>query len=477
MSLSPRALSLALTYVGNHWIPINNLLVSRLRSQIEKGFFAHDVELLVKEMSSDLGLFSRALSVAHDNGGLPNIEDPIRALEALGIPKLSQILTMIDESSKSHTIEDGSVTQKARIKEALMSSAAAETLAGSYSADSKLAQASALLRQLGLALVAWNYPDLYEECVASLKTSPQVSLEETIRGKLGFHPYSLALRLAEKWGFSQNATLTLIDPESVAEERDIVIGVGRTLATICKVSETLARASAPEVYPFADLELEKAKEIVEKQLGKKGLKLIQERFSELCTEYVKVLPDLFRPAALGDAAFAEPIIHGDCYSEKNPFIPHCTSVLRDRIVRLYDKLGDSKDLPGVLKTVVKDLVPTARFTGCAVYTIEPLSFSLEQQLSTISADRKLPKLVPCSIEHTEASPIPLAWAALEPIVALAKSQAGESYMSLAWCLGHSNRVGVIYVELPVKVFEGSPQKNLIHFKAICQALNDSLGLS
>src|SRR5262249_37415849 len=145
--------------------------------------------------------------------------------------------------------------QALRFRESLLSASAAEILASKNAIDPEDGFSCGLLRQLGLTLIAWNYPRVYNRAMECI--TPNEGLDFQLQKVLGFSPSLLGLTFAQRWNLSDEILVALGDRKkrfsvSASERSDSgAQHVGEMLSKICEVSEALARANDPEHYPTA----------------------------------------------------------------------------------------------------------------------------------------------------------------------------------------------------------------------------------
>ena len=469
-----RLLERAVTYVSDHWIPISPITKSIILKNIDDDIYQDDVELLLLDLSKDLGLFTRCISQLKQLVDEDEV-DPMRALRSLDIANLIHVVRPFLEESETHSFENSSPLQNGRIQEAMISKSAAQTLAPAFGLSEDLAVASASLRQLGFALIAWNYPSVYAEAISKLTREPSASLEHLIAKKLGFTPSLLASRLAYEWGLPVDLCKALYKPDSsLHEDAQIISGVTNSLLTLCRIGEALARANQPDVYPTARDDWEVANQEIQDNIGARGVEVIRERFVENCRYYIGSVPDLFRAGLLLDPAFERDFGNADGIHTSNPFLEHCSPVVRDRLNELYSHLKVDTRSEAPLRFLMHDVVPTARFTGTCVYTLDPQSESLLPQLSSGLIGLRTATNVYLTEESGQPDPISEAYLSENALHERSGMSANALLTALASIFGKSQRLGVMYAEIPTPYYESDRRQNQIHFKALCQALNDCL---
>ena len=476
IAINPR-LDRAVLHVTDHWFPTNPVTLQNIQKMLSAESGTNDAEQLVKYVKSDASLFCRCvrqLAKMIEKDEITETQaDPITQLESLETEKLRELLTTVVSEKSSHTLGSASQLQLSRLGEVMVSATTAEVLSESAGVSSSLAYSAAVLRQLGYALIAWNYPSIYQRCVASLKQGRDLDLE--ITRALGFSPSALAISLLRRWGVSSElrATISIEELEDYTAEARAVAG---TVAGICKIGETLARANNPELYPNAPNEWATACQEIEARLGPEGMRLVQEQLVEVCEGYIASVPHLFRGAQILAPQMlpaSSTVINPE---HKNRFLSKCAPLVQQGLNDMYRLLSmRGTPQPEPLRYLIKEVVPSAEFVGGLVYTLEPSTSMLVPQL-----DFGVVSLTPKPLAYDEISaPDSLPTSVFKELtteVSTRKLPDGSDITAIAGVIGYSQRIGVLDLELKREVYFSRSEQHLIHFSAFIQALNDALFL-
>jgi HDOD domain len=477
-----RILERAHRHVTDYWIPMTAGLKERILLNFQDGTYQRDIDLLLADIKSDYSLFIACLgelktlvelsSEIDDGISQDGILAPLRALA----PEVLEdfVINLLDRSH-SHDLESASFAQTARFQETFMSAGAAQELARSTQLDSEMACATALVRQLGYALIAWNYPTAYEEAMNALGEGDQLDFETALTQRLGFSPQMLAMRVVRDWGLPADLEIALKDSfHPLFEEASVTTAAAASYGAICRISETLARANNPEVYPSAKSDWKVASREIERRLGRRGMDRIRAAFAHMCREYVSALPSIFRAGLVLDSDFSKDALAHIGTIEGNPYLPHCEVLIQKSLEHLYEAMQKNLDSQHAIKQLVREIIPTARFSGGYVFTPDPHYRSLTARLEIGCPELGLEKGVelnrPDASEHTAAE----AFRSETPIVVKANPEERMFFASIAAPLGTTQRLGVLYLEIPQAVFANNPAQHTTHFKAICHALHDCL---
>ena len=189
---------------------------------------------------------------------------------------------MVEELSDdpgTHQLSEATPLQAQRVQHAMISASTAETLAECEELPADLGFTSGVVRQLGLTLIAFNYPHVYARAVAKLADG--VDLEQTLSKVLGFSPTMLGISLGRKWGLAPELQLAMGDTQRWTES-DVVDDVAARLVKVCQVGEALARANDPEHYPSALSDWTTAENEITAYLGPGGMQKVRARIEHNC---------------------------------------------------------------------------------------------------------------------------------------------------------------------------------------------------
>jgi hypothetical protein len=139
-------------------------------------------------------------------------------------------------------------------------------------------------------------------------------------------------------------------------------------------------------------------------------------------------------------------------------------------------MRDNRELEKALRTLVREVIPTARFSGGFVYTADPAEEQLVPHLEIGSPELRSQRPVYLKFVEDHEDPVAQAFTGKRPVILTAIPEDSTFFAALAAPLGVSQRVGVFYLEMPHAVFSNDKKRHTVHFKALCQALNDCLKL-
>jgi hypothetical protein len=444
------------------WFPADPALLDRVRTGLTSG--SYDLEVLIQEIRDDFALFTFCLKglarqLARENIQPPQGTSPVEILRWAGLDRLRAIFQSDDDAISFHDLRELSDFQAARLKEALVAASAAEALAEHSAIDPAVGYSTALLRQLGLTLIAWNYPALYRRSLSAQGTE---GLDEVLSRALGFTPALLGATIMQDWPLSETVQTAVTEPN-----RQRRTAPPSRLEHICRIGELLARANDPERNPSAPDDWIAARREIQSTLGLHGLELIRARTTTHTRHYADLdIVELHDLSTL-DPARRVHLHTGAELLRANVAVKHCPPILARKIRDLYANIVPGKINRANINTLVREIIPSAGFSAGAVYIIDPVEPRLLPRLKI--GEPRLRQLVPLSLNRS-TDPLLTAFECFAPI----QASSTEGLAILAGGLGGEQRAGVLYLEFPEII--GGGQRLLGPFKAIRQALNDCLGL-
>lgn len=480
--LTGRRLERAVAYVSDYWFPVNSTQLSEIKRGLKEGRFEQNLVALHKEIRSDVALFTHCIRklaelLAGNNTQL-NLT-PIEILERASYEQLKDILSTPEASISSHSAASGSNLQLARFHETMLSASTAEVLSEGRGIDSDTAFSAAILRQLGLTLIAWNYPGLYEECVFSLGS--EETIEQVLERRLGFSPALLALRVVHEWGLSDQVCINLglmqhkKDEES-AQENAVINSIGDKLKQLCEVGEALARAKSPANYPSAKEDWHFAQSMIEAQLGADGLEQIVERFRDSALGYTQLVPEMFQAGLIAKKPVATSSRREIDNALNNPYLAQCTESLKEVLSDIYKRYRGTKISPQGVRELIKKAVPLVGFSGGCIFTIDPSSMVLVPQVELGKMQLRAMRAVDYNLIGSKGDAVAQAFRGQELITEYRSSQSAEPYTAFSGMFGASQKIGVLYLEMPGTVSNEANSQQAIHFNAIRHTLNFCLHL-
>jgi hypothetical protein len=492
---SQKRLSRTIEHVLKHWIPINKVLLTKIRSGLSKGVYRNNHQGLIKDIKSDISLYTWCLRelclTLKKDGEIPEDFDPIRTLEDLEPDEFAELLNVDEAEISGHELEQSDIEQIRVLRNVIMGASAADLITLKTNGDRRAFGAS-LLRQLGLTLIAWNYPSVFQE--AAHKVKEGVELDVVIAEKLGFSPSLLAMKLVQEWGVSERKCLSLglVMPEEIKDLlRKVEAGEmgdsaksdqapealrGEYLRAVCEFGEKLARSNDNETYPREKDNWGAVEAEVKRILGRTGVSRIREHFEENCVHYAGLLKNMLpTQSTLFDYAKHPVSQKRQELQRKNKYLAQCSHEVGLNLQKIYLMMESSGSVEQeILRALVRDAIPLCGFQGGGVFTFDPTIVKLVPQLQfgEISA-RKL-RAVDYSISLQGADFILEAYQSVDPLIKLERPENATEIYTIAGPLGRIRKLGVLYLELPATKYNYEERELVTHFQAIARTLSDAL---
>lgn len=476
------ALKEAIEYVSKPWIPVNGELLREVQRKLGAGLYSENKAELVKDLKKDIALFAYCLRRLKDFVGTKSVDvGPVEFLKGLDADGLTKIINVSEDEISTHRLDPNMKPQVQRMKHSIISASATEVLATKANIDGDLAFSCAQFRQLGLTLVAWNYPRVYMKALSSLKGSNE-PLETLLAKVLGYSPVQLGVQAALSWNECPELMVGLGSEAFFSEEGSSAKAalpannaLGEKLAKFSEIGEAFARVN-DETYPKTPKDWEAVKGEVTSILGPGGVSLIKAKIKENSSEYTIAHPDLFKldiapePPRRAGSQFAGKLFAENTYAKK------CPNWLQDRIRALYEYVLQGEISIEGLNVLVTEVIPTAGFLrGCA-YLVDPERMLLVPSLRIGDVNIARFKPLNCSTVGNSAHPAVEALSYSTPIIQEKVFINGDLVSHITAAFGNNERAGVLYLEMSDELILGERQAPLLYFKAIRQCLNDCLNL-
>ena len=498
VTTSEESLDRALRHVSEGWLPPQHSVLERIKQRFTDHEYERDRSQLVLDLKEDFSLYTyclRELTAAQANQPwavqqyqqAPLLkQNPVEMMESAELSTLQNILNKSEKDISRHSYAEINKLQALRFRETMISASTAEVLAESVHVDPEFGFACGMLRQLGLSLIAWNYPHVYSRAVETL--TRENSLDFALKKVLGFSPSMLGVAFARKWNLCDDVLIALGDRKAIVTKsaflsektkQDLVAeNVGATLAKICEVGEALARANDPEHYPTALTDWDTANQIIAQQLGPQGIEVIYSRTQRYLRHYSEQTPELSEfvdidaaKEQIGDSQFTSGLL------EKNQFIRNLPSAVREDLRTLYGKFRPNKILKNNVRELMLEIAPKAGFVkGCFfMYDPEKRVLAPAIKFGEFPPERLRPVRVSSVLAQFDL--VASAFSLKSPMREEIANQNGEPTTILVGAVGHSTKIGVLYVEADKDFAAAAGPDPMPIYRAIRQTLHDCLNLS
>lgn len=472
---------LAYTYVNQAWFPIDAAVLERIQDNLYQGIYESDKGKLLADLRQDYSLFLyclRQLTEILSNASPENEKlSPADVFERATLVHFRDALAVHPTAVSTHHDDETASDHIDCCLRAVASATAAESLASAESVARDDAFSCALLRQLGITLIAWNYPHVYRRVIASLP--PGESPDEMLGRMLGFTPRLLALTVAHRWKLSDNVLLA-IDPSFTQSSPDPAARrSGEILAKICELGEAFAQNLDEGANSKSGLWQEALNEITSR-LGTSGIEklraAVQVNLSSFARRYPSAL-DWSRPAPQGETSstLKTATLSSLELFEQNLYIRRCSTVEQAEFRALYEACTPGSLSKEPLEILKRRVIPSLGFERGCIFLIEPDSMNLLPRLPLGNASLLDYRPLRFSSTQSAFDPIVAAFSSKTPTIEEKEVPGVGRVMYIACSLGDLQRIGVLYLELGHEQIARRRGTNpLVAFKAVRQALSDIL---
>jgi hypothetical protein len=472
-----RRLVRAIQYVQQQWLPINQVLLKRIRSGLQEGAYELDLDFLLSDIKQDFGLLMTCIreigqALKAECGQVPPYSDPFALMHMYGYEKLKNILMNPKLSSSVHSLERSTEQQVSRIKECVISASAAEALSKVLKKNDQVAFSSGLIRQLGEVLVSWNYPAVYNAALNNKKDGFELSLAE----QLGFSAKDLGAGVLISLGLDKSAKFIKESALVSIDSYEIDIDYDADILHLCKVSEALAKACQNDINDEARADLKLAQEFIIDNLGDNGLRIIESCVNDNMQAYQAAFPNHFEKQIS-----VNPDQHLIVNSNKNiissPLISESSnsSSVQSLIDKLYAEMQPGIDKLAIAK-LVKQIIPAAGFASGCIMILDTVNKELAPRVTI--GNPKVARIIPVKLNTLQSgtSPMQLAYQS-STLISETLLNSTHGYVSyIAGVLGETQKAGVLYLELQEASIDGISSQTFTDFKAIRKAFCDCLKL-
>ncbi|MCB0352381.1 MAG: hypothetical protein KDD64_02615 [Bdellovibrionales bacterium] len=471
-TLSARARE-TLAHLEAGGLPINPILLEGIQKNIDRGTYNDHPEELLKDLKKDPALliyFSQHLREVLDappHGGL----EPLAALEQLESDKLYELLDIVPSDISVHRAELGGPAQEMIGHLTRISSETAETLAGEIEKQENIAFSSAMFRQYGQLLIAWNYPRIYARALANNRTKHQ-PIDQQIAQLLGINSKKISSHFAKKLGLHTDIKRSLV----VAPYRDRLGDEGPppsvsalTLSDICEISELYAKSRDPHQFPLAEEQWAAKEHVLEQMLGETLIEEIHERSQEVLTSKE---PAAYIPPEERDLGEETVILTEEDIFRRNKYIPYTTQASHDGFRLIYALLDDTKEAVTALKILSGRVSFLAGFARGCVYLQNKKSFDLQAALRF--GDTPLARYKKFIVDAR--SGISGSLQAKAPFRSDGVGVDGSHVTRVCGSLMNEKMPGVLYLELDDYISNNARFEATASFHAIRLVVNECLAL-
>ena len=462
---SDRRIDRALQHVVRPWFPINQDVLAIVRKGLSDNSYQKEASKLLNDLKSDFALFTYVVKELGIQGMTEKLEpkilnNPIELIRWGGTARIADILSPDKKLPSTHSLHWSEPFQVQRLRETAVVASTASVLSEKKDLDPEVGFSRGVIREIGLNLIAWNYPTLYSKVLNNL--TAETTLDEELSKELGFTPALLAMRVLRP----ENP----VKPEGEAgpgEENWAMYD------ELCSIGEALARAENPETYPSAQNDWKQANQYLNDNAGSGAIELIKERAVEQSKRYKEVLPEVFSTLATFDPKKAIETHERMSAAIADKDFRLCPPHIQEALRSLYTDLNGYSVNKAAIQTLLKSIIPQAGYTGGCVFVVDPSTASLKPR--TIIGEVNLRTISNVSLEPGDIAITALSQGA--PIFQFDDKNTVSSLEGIYSSLGSARKVGVLYLERPTTgILIQNDERELGTFNILKQALCDILHL-
>lgn len=303
--ISPRAKELSATALRG-WMPISGKALFDLQVQIAAGTFEDREERLLQELRCDIGLYlSLLFNVLLDGRLRPDESSPeslLLALDGIGVEELGNLLQLSPIDVSEHSLETMNKHQAKILKFSAVSAGAAVLMAERAGVEPGMAYSLAMLRNLNLILLSWNFPSAFSRA-SDAHYLGMGTISENIQRILNFSLLEFTFASIKRLRLGDRLNALILNPgastnsgsdQSATDTNGARKGEFEQAVRFCEIGEVLARLADPENYPSVAAEWELVKKEVKYFLGKHGIALLNQRLESATKCYVGAWPEIFK---------------------------------------------------------------------------------------------------------------------------------------------------------------------------------------
>jgi hypothetical protein len=466
----------ATPYLVQNWLPFNEPLLERLKKTLHDSKNAPLNDKIVASVRSDPSLYTYCLLL----GKKEALSDTAKAISVSEqvVTGLRKLCNNNDLTPRLHRLNSASKRQQELLRNCLTRTTASTVLAPYFNVDCDSAYTSNSLREIGLALIAWNYPRIFTQVEEQAKnvSTPLVdysaTVDERLKEMLGFNPLNLALSLGQSFDLPAEILLSMEDPGTDLHTSEETLIIASTLRKVSEISQIFAQASSPQASEVIITQWDLQRKELLPKLGASGLTKLRESCITVINSFSDILPEIN----------SDPIPERLCLTPKkdktqrylqNIHITHCNQETQELLQQLYSKINPAIIAYANVTRLITEIAPVAGFESGAIYLINPGVYSLEPRLVLGTAKEKF---IPVYYRQQENRQNLVAMAFTGKLPVIESFEDGQ-LRAIAGILGDMQRVGVLYL-IPKLIGENTRSPSLrAHFKALQQTLNDCLNLS
>ena len=454
---------------AHRWFPVSPAVLQRVQQRVHAKYYHHNPQDLINDVRSDASLYLYCVrKLRRIIKRCQSAEDSEQLLSSIGT-----IICELNLKQGNHAADTSLPFQLERQREIILSSTVVDLLGEKLEMDRDAGFTCALLRQLGFALIAWNYPTIYRQAVdevAAQSAAGRTDLNTVLHSNLGFSPAMLGMRFAEAWGLPADFS-NEVGSQSQYEPQP-KRGRG-SLAVLCEIGEAFARANNPHHYPNPRNDWDLAMNVLRHHLGADGARVVQQRAGSIYGDAVKTI----LPACSDAPASCEGLSYGECRFQHNLFVKPLPALLQEQIKTLYNGLNEVKVNPELIRVLLQDIAGQIGFGSAVVYTLDPAEATLNPVFRKGKPRFTALRPISTTARPNDTDPIRRAFASDLVVSEEGRLLNGTSRLIIAMPIRGKSKVGVLYLEQAENASATDEVESMLGAKLIASCLKDLLLLA
>lgn len=477
----------SLEYLSKGWFPVNTALLKEVQTNLREGKYNENKDALVRDIKSDFSLFAHCLRATGTVAKKEDLEkNPVDVIKEMEIESFRKLIELSPDQISPHVFDQKMKAQIARVKHFLITSSAAEAICERKNIDPNMAYSCAVARQLGMTLVAYNYPRIYSQAVASLKGEND-DLERALKRTLGYSPTQIGIKIVLGWNQNTSLRIGLGDTTLPTEDDDPLMSYkmndedhkkGEELKNICEIGEALARLNDAEHYPGSAKKWDAVSGKIKDYLGPDGLEIINERVRCYQSDYVAISPDVFKTEISPERNVkTSNTQHYQKLLAENTFIKSCHGNLKEEFEKVYKAISAGQVSTEGVNILISNVVPLAGFIKGCIYLADLKKMKLVPTLRIGKSALSEYKALNCADTGSITHPVVDALSAQIPIRQEHVVIGNEIVSHVSGAFGNTERSGVLFLLMSRDLVQADRAVSILHFKAIRACLNHCLNLT
>ncbi len=440
----------AIRYTCDAWFPAHPEHLRSIRRKVKDGVY-RSTHGLLEDIRGDFALFGFVVKeigarIAAGEGA----RDLVQRLRDLDVRELQRYIPVSETRISNHRFAELGEVQLSRLQHFMLSTSAVHALAEEQRIDELTAICALFFRQVGFALVCWNYPRIYSKAMQSTYDS-QRSFDRAISSVLGFSPKTLGIQLARSWG----AAPGLIDAiQGKPDPAPVVAGLEpppvklfapevELLMQFCDVGEAYARSHDSARFRHADRERRRASEALTSKLGVEGFKAFEKALREQWAAYASAQPSAAIQAQPG--AEGTPGTSGPGW-ERNVFLDGCPESIQHLLRPLYGYVTVGQPSPVAIKRLVETTIIETGFESGCIYLVDPKDLRMIPNVVIGPFKRESYQPVFSLTVGSLSDPLTRAYMGGAPVKGHAIRGGDTKVLYIAGAVGSGVKRGVFYLE-------------------------------